>query len=133
MSRVHGSLVRLVLFGLLALSLAAAPADARPRSSSATSSTSPGPTSDQGKDIAQGRIDAVQYFNEHGGINGRKIELVSVEYGFQPPRAVAAYKEVRGAGQGPPRARVRDAGHRGLRPFITKDKMPYLSARTPGI
>ena len=26
-----------------------------------------GPTSDQGKDMSQGRIDAMQYFNDQGG------------------------------------------------------------------
>jgi branched-chain amino acid transport system substrate-binding protein len=132
MSRVHGSLVRLVLFGLLALSLAAAPADAQTTIKLGNLVDLTGPTSDQGKDIAQGRIDAVQYFNEHGGINGRKIELVSVEYGFQPPRAVAAYKRfveqdkvLLVLGYGTPDTEA-------LRPFITKDKMPYLSGSYSG-
>ena len=91
-----------------------------------------GPTSDQGKDIAQGRNDAVQYFNEKGGINGRKIELVSVEYGFQPPRAVAAYKKfveddkvLLVLGYGTPDTEA-------LRPYITKDKMPYISGSYSG-
>jgi len=91
-----------------------------------------GPTSDQGKDIAQGRTDAVQYFNERGGVNGRKIELVSVEYGFQPPRAVAAYKKfieddkvLLVLGYGTPDTEA-------LRPYITKDKVPYLSGSYSG-
>ena len=91
-----------------------------------------GPTSDQGKDIAQGRIDAVEYFNEKGGVNGRKLELVSVEYGFQPPRAVAAYKKfvqddkvLLVLGYGTPDTEA-------LRPFITKDKVPYISGSYSG-
>ena len=91
-----------------------------------------GPTSDQGKDIAQGRIDAVQYFNEKGGVNGKKLELVSVEYGFQPPRAVAAYKKfveddkvLLVLGYGTPDTEA-------LRPYITKDKMPYISGSYSG-
>ena len=91
-----------------------------------------GPTSDQGKDIAQGRTDAVQYFNEKGGVNGRKLELVSVEYGFQPPRAVAAYKKfveedkvLLVLGYGTPDTEA-------LRPYITKDKVPYLSGSYSG-
>jgi branched-chain amino acid transport system substrate-binding protein len=90
-----------------------------------------GPTSDQGKDISQARIDAVQYFNAKGGINGKKIELVSVEYTFQPPRAVAAYKKfveedkvILVLGYGTPDTEA-------LRPYITKDKVPYLSGPTP--
>ncbi len=132
MSRRHGSLVRSVLLGLLVLSLGAAPADAQPAIKLGNLVDLTGPTSDQGKDIAQGRIDAVQYFNERGGINGRKIELISVEYGFQPPRAVAAYKKfveedkvLLVLGYGTPDTEA-------LRPYITKDKVPYVSGSYSG-
>src|SRR5256884_4409028 len=91
-----------------------------------------GPTSDQGKDISQARIDAVQYFNAKGGVNGKTIELVSVEYGFQPPRAVAAYKKfieedkvILVLGYGTPDTEA-------LRPYITKDKVPYISGSYSG-
>ena len=91
-----------------------------------------GPTADQGKDIAKARNDAVQYFNEKGGVHGKKLELVSVEYGFQPPRAVAAYKKFVEQdkvqlvlGYGTPDTEA-------LRPFITKDKIPYLSGSYSG-
>ena len=91
-----------------------------------------GPTADQGKDIAKARNDAVSYFNEKGGVHGKKLELVSVEYGFQPPRAVAAYKKfveqdkvVLVLGYGTPDTEA-------LRPFITKDKIPYLSGSYSG-
>ncbi len=67
-----------------------------------------------------------------GGINGKKIELVSVEYGFQPPRAVAAYKKfveedkvILVLGYGTPDTEA-------LRPYITKDKVPYLSGSYSG-
>ncbi len=132
MSRVHRPLVGFVLFGLLVLGLGAAPADAQTAIKLGNLVDLTGPTSDQGKDIAQGRIDAVQYLNERGGINGRKIELVSVEYGFQPPRAVAAYKRfieedrvLLVLGYGTPDTEA-------LRPFITKDKIPYLSGSYSG-
>jgi branched-chain amino acid transport system substrate-binding protein len=117
--------------GLLALSLGTAPADAQAiKLGNLVDLT--GPTSEQGKDIGQARIDAVQYFNEKGGILGRKIELVSVEYGFQAPRAVAAYKKfveedkvVLVLGYGTPDTEA-------LRPYITKDKIPYLSGSYSG-
>ena len=112
---------------LLAVSLGAVPADAQRPIKLGNLVDLTGPTSDQGKDIAQGRIDATQYFNERGGVNGRKIALVSVEYGFQPPRAVAAYKRfveddkvLLVLGYGTPDTEA-------LRPYITKDKMPYIS------
>ena len=131
MKRTYGSLIPLLVFGLFAASIGAPSADAQTiKFGNLVDLT--GPTSDQGKDIAQGRIDAVQYFNEQGGINGKKIELVSVEYGFQPPRAVAAYKKfveddkvLLVLGYGTPDTEA-------LRPFITKDKMPYISGSYSG-
>ena len=132
MSRALGPLVRLFFVGLLAVGIAAATAEAQAPIKLGNLVDLTGPTSDQGKDIAQGRTDAVQYLNERGGINGRKIELVSVEYGFQPPRAVAAYKKfveddkvLLVLGYGTPDTEA-------LRPFITKDKMPYLSGSYSG-
>jgi branched-chain amino acid transport system substrate-binding protein len=131
MSHRHGALVPVLVLGLLALSLAGGPAAAQSiKLGNLVDLT--GPTSDQGKDIGQGRIDAIQYFNERGGVNGKKIELVSVEYGFQPPRAVAAYKKfieddkvILVLGYGTPDTEA-------LRPYITKDKIPYISGSYSG-
>jgi branched-chain amino acid transport system substrate-binding protein len=132
MSRHACPPLRWLLFILLTLSLVGLPAFAQPTIKLGNLVDLTGPTSDQGKDIAQGRIDATQYFNEQGGINGKKIELVSVEYGFQPPRAVAAYKKfveedkvLLVLGYGTPDTEA-------LRPFITKDKIPYLSGSYSG-
>src|ERR1044072_8186841 len=131
MRRIPRLLLLSVVLGLLALTLGTWPAVAQTiKIGNLVDLT--GPTSDQGKDIAQGRIDAVQYFNEKGGINGRKLELVSVEYGFQPPRAVAAYKKfveedkvLLVLGYGTPDTEA-------LRPYITKDKVPYISGSYSG-
>src|SRR2546427_8196273 len=116
-----------LLAGLLVASLGVVHAEAQPTIKLGNLVDLTGPTSDQGKDIAQGRTDAVQYINEKGGVNGKKLELVSVEYGFQPPRAVAAYKKfveddkvLLVLGYGTPDTEA-------LRPFITKDKVPYIS------
>jgi branched-chain amino acid transport system substrate-binding protein len=121
-----------LLLSVLVTSLGVAPADAQSVIKLGNLVDLTGPTSDQGKDIAQGRIDATQYLNEHGGINGKKIELISVEYGFQPPRAVAAYKKfveedkvLLVLGYGTPDTEA-------LRPYITKDKVPYLSGSYSG-
>jgi branched-chain amino acid transport system substrate-binding protein len=130
MNRALG-LLRFGLVALLVLGIAA-PAAAQGVIKLGNLVDLTGPTSDQGKMIAQGRTDAVQWFNEKGGINGRKIELISVEYGFQPPRAVAAYKKfveedkvLLVLGYGTPDTEA-------LRPFITKDKVPYLSGSYSG-
>ena len=131
MRRITSSLVLSVTLALLTLGLSTLPADAQTiKIGNLVDLT--GPTSDQGKDIAQGRNDAVAYINEKGGVNGRKLELVSVEYGFQPPRAVAAYKKfvqddkvLLVLGYGTPDTEA-------LRPFITKDKVPYISGSYSG-
>jgi len=124
--------MRFLLVGLLAVGLAALPGEAQNVIKLGNLVDLTGPTSDQGKDIAQGRTDAVQYFNERGGVNGKKLELVSVEYGFQPPRAVAAYKKfveddkvLLVLGYGTPDTEA-------LRPYITKDKVPYISGSYSG-
>jgi branched-chain amino acid transport system substrate-binding protein len=125
-------LARSLMDAILGLLLAAMAVDAQPTIKLGNLVDLTGPTSEQGKGIAQGRSDAVQYFNEQGGIHGKKIELVSVEYGFQPPRAVAAYKKfveqdkvLLVLGYGTPDTEA-------LRPYITKDKMPYLSGSYSG-
>src|SRR5438445_289560 len=125
-------LVRSLLVGLLVVGLGAAPSEAQNIIKIGNLVDLTGPTSDQGKDIAQGRTDAVQYFNERGGVNGKKLELISVEYGFQPPRAVAAYKKfieddkvLLVLGYGTPDTEA-------LRPYITKDKVPYISGSYSG-
>ena len=131
MSRRYGAPVNFLVLALLVSGLVSSPAEAQTiKLANLVDLT--GPTSDQGKDIGQARIDSAQYFNEQGGINGKKIELISVEYGFQPPRAVAAYKKfveedkvVLVLGYGTPDTEA-------LRPFITKDKIPYLSGSYSG-
>ncbi len=44
-----------------------------------------------GKAYGQAKIDAVEYINRNGGINGRSIDLLSVDYGRDLARAKAAY------------------------------------------
>ena len=93
MNRQYSPLIRLSTLVVSALCLVAVTAFAQQSVKIGNLVDLTGPTSDQGKDISQGRIDAVQYFNAKGGVNGKQLELVSVEYGYQPPRAVAAYKK----------------------------------------
>jgi branched-chain amino acid transport system substrate-binding protein len=91
-----------------------------------------GITSDVGKPFAQGVRDAVQWVNDSGGINGKRIKLVEVDYGYKIPEAVAAYKRltgdekvimINGWGTGDTEA---------LKDFVNRDKIPYLSASFSG-
>jgi len=86
-----------------------------------------GATSDVGKDIALGIREAVQYVNDTGGINGKRIQLFLYDYGYRVPEAITTYKRFRdfdrvaavwGWGTGDTEA---------LSPTVNKDRMPYLS------
>lgn len=87
-----------------------------------------GPTSDVGKDIALGIREAVQYVNDTGGINGKRIRLYLYDYGYRVPEAITTYKRFRdfdkvvgvlGWGTGDTEA---------LSPTVGKDRIPYLSS-----
>ena len=91
-----------------------------------------GATSDVGKDEALGVREAVQYYNDTGGINGKKIRLFQYDYGYRVPEAVTTYKRFRdydkvvmvlGWGTGDTES---------LSPTINADKMPYLSSSFSG-
>lgn len=90
-----------------------------------------GVTSDVGKPYAQGVQDHVALINAKGGINGKKIKLIAVDYGYKIPEAVSAYKRmleekvimINGWGTGDTLA---------LKEFVNKDKIPYFSASFSG-
>jgi branched-chain amino acid transport system substrate-binding protein len=86
-----------------------------------------GPTSAVGNPYAEGIKDATDYINEHGGINGKRIELLSVDYAYDKNKAITQYKKfvqegvvaIQGWGTGDTEA---------LTSFVAKDKIPYMSA-----
>jgi branched-chain amino acid transport system substrate-binding protein len=87
-----------------------------------------GITADVGRPYAQGVKDHIAYVNANGGINGKRIRLLDVDYGYKIPEAIAAYKRlvtdekvllISGWGTGDTEA---------LKEAVTKDKVPYLSA-----
>ncbi|MBN2439206.1 MAG: ABC transporter substrate-binding protein [Deltaproteobacteria bacterium] len=86
-----------------------------------------GATGDVGAPYAEAARNYVNYVNKHGGVNGKKIELIDVDYAYKIPQAVSAYKEqvskgviaILGWGTGDTEA---------MAPMIAKDKIPYISA-----
>jgi branched-chain amino acid transport system substrate-binding protein len=86
-----------------------------------------GPTSAVGNPYADGIKDAATYINEQGGINGKMIELLSIDYAYDKNKAITQYKKfvqdgvvaIQGWGTGDTEA---------LRSFIAKDQIPYMSA-----
>ena len=85
-----------------------------------------GATADVGGPYGQGVADTIAYINRHGGIGGRKLDHETVDYSYQVPRAISAYKNWSGkvvAIQG-----WGTADTEALVGFVTKDKIPYYSA-----
>lgn len=91
-----------------------------------------GVTADVGKPFADGVQDAIASINAKGGVNGKKIELINVDYAYKIPQANAAYKKfcesdkvlmINGWGTGDTEA---------LKDTCTKDKTPYFSASFSG-
>jgi branched-chain amino acid transport system substrate-binding protein len=86
-----------------------------------------GRTAVVGKEYGQAKIDAANYINEHGGVNGKLLDFDNVDYSYIVPRAIAAYKKwskqgvvaIQGWGTGDTEAMVG---------FVAKDKIPYFSA-----
>lgn len=86
-----------------------------------------GATSDVGKDYALGMEEAFKFFNEQGGVNGKKIKYRWFDYGYRIPEAITKYKllkrlgvvAIMGWGTGDTEA---------LSPTVNKDKIPYVSA-----
>lgn len=87
-----------------------------------------GGTGDVGAPYAEGVKDYIKYINAQGGVNGRQINLIDIDYAYQIPKALEAYKKlttqdkvvaILGWGTGDTEAMV---------PLITKDKIPFMSA-----
>jgi branched-chain amino acid transport system substrate-binding protein len=87
-----------------------------------------GGTADVGVDYSLGVKDAARWINDHRGIKGKKIELISNDYGYKVERATKLYKNytegykvqmIQGWGT---------ADSDALRPEVNKDGVVYMSA-----
>ncbi|MSP66848.1 MAG: branched-chain amino acid ABC transporter substrate-binding protein [Alphaproteobacteria bacterium] len=86
-----------------------------------------GNTASVGKDYGQAKIDAANWINDNGGVNGKLLDLDTVDYTYIVPRAIAAYKKwvnqkvsvIQGWGTADTEALVG---------FLANDKIPYFSA-----
>jgi branched-chain amino acid transport system substrate-binding protein len=91
-----------------------------------------GATSDVGKPYGEGVDDAIAYIDKHGGAGGKlQLHVDTRDYGYQVPRAIAAYKEWTSSGV----AAIfgwGTADTEALISFVTKDKIPYMSASYAG-
>ena len=86
-----------------------------------------GATSDVGVPYGQGVADTLAWVNNtRNGVNGRRLNVLGFDYGYQAPRAVSQYQAwsrdrvvaIQGWGTADTEALVR---------FVTRDKIPYIS------
>jgi branched-chain amino acid transport system substrate-binding protein len=86
-----------------------------------------GPTSDVGAPYGQAEVDAMAWINQKGGVNNSKINVDTVDYGYQVPRAVTQYKKWAGdkvaaiMGWG-------TADTEALTGFVAQDQILFISA-----
>ena len=88
-----------------------------------------GPTSDVGVPYGQGVADALAWVNRtRNGVGGRQLAVSGFDYGYQAPRAIAQYQAwvqrervvaIQGWGTVDTEALIT---------FVTRDRIPYISA-----
>ena len=120
-----------LMASVIAGALVAAPAVAQQKIKVGNLLDLTGPTSSTGKISGPGKIDAFAWVNANGGINGKMIEVDSVDYSYQTQRAIQQYKKwkddgviaIQGYGTNDTEAMVG---------FIAEDKIPYFSMSFSG-
>lgn len=87
-----------------------------------------GPSHESCVPYADGIRRYIEFVNERGGINGRRVRLLDLDYGYLIPRAEVAYEKlveeekvhvILGWGTG-------DSER--LRPLLARDRIPFMSA-----
>ncbi len=91
-----------------------------------------GATSAVGKPYGQGIADAMNYINAHGGVAGKKIIFETVDYAYEVPRAMAAYKKLTGSDRAVAIQGWGTGDTEALVTSVAKDEIPYFSASYSG-
>ncbi len=91
-----------------------------------------GGTSDVGTPYGQAVADTFAWINKNGGINGTKVDIETVDYGYQVPRAIAQYKKWTGSDKVSAIMGWGTADTEALTGFVAQDKIPFLSASYAG-
>lgn len=120
--------VRTMLLAATAAVAVAAAAEAQQRIPVGHLMDNSGATSDVGVPYGQGVADALAWVNRRGGVAGRQLAVSGFDYGYQAPRAIAQYQSwtqrervvaIQGWGT---------ADTEALITFVTRDRIPYISA-----
>lgn len=91
-----------------------------------------GGTSDIGKPFGEGEDDAIAFINKNDGVDGRKIDIETIDYGYQVPRALATYKKWVGRDKVSAILGWGTADTEALVNLVSKDQVPYISGSYSG-
>lgn len=86
-----------------------------------------GGTSDVGTPYGQGVADTYAWINKNGGIGGKQVNIDTVDYGYQVPRAIALYKKWSGSDKVAAILGWGTADTEALTGFLANDKIPDIS------
>ncbi|NMC50491.1 MAG: ABC transporter substrate-binding protein [Desulfovibrio sp.] len=87
-----------------------------------------GPTGDVGVPYAEGIKDAAAYLNSQGGVAGKKIALVQVDYAYNAQQALSAYKKFIAQDKIVALLGWGTQDTEALTKFVGKDELPTISA-----
>src|SRR3954466_4420310 len=87
-----------------------------------------GPTPAVGTPFGQGVADTYAWINKNGGVSGAKVNVDTVDYGYQVPRAIAQYKKWSGSDKVAAILGWGTADTEALTGFLAQDKIPDISA-----
>ncbi|MFZ5811092.1 MAG: ABC transporter substrate-binding protein [Thermodesulfobacteriota bacterium] len=87
-----------------------------------------GPTGDVGVPYAEGIKDAAAYLNSQGGVAGKKIALIQVDYAYNAQQALSAYKKFIAQDKIVALLGWGTQDTEALTKFVGKDEIPTISA-----
>jgi branched-chain amino acid transport system substrate-binding protein len=119
-------MTKTLLVTAVAASLLAVPAVAQQKIKVGNLVDFTGATSSTGKFNGAGKVDAVAWINANGGINGKMLDVETVDYSYQTQRAIQLYKKWKDEGA------IAMLGYgtndtEAMVGFAAEDKMPYFS------
>jgi branched-chain amino acid transport system substrate-binding protein len=91
-----------------------------------------GPTSTVGAVYGQGVADAFKYINDHGGLDGKRIMLDTVDYGYDSARAIETYKRWKDSIKPVAIQGWGTADTEALIDYVTKDGVVFMSGSSSG-
>lgn len=121
-----------VLLGAAMLGLSALPGNAAEPIAVGQLVAQTGATAPVARVYAQGVADSFAFINAHGGVDGRKILLDPVDYGYEPAKAIQIYKQWRETSKPVAIQGWGTADTEALIEFVTKDGVVFMSGSSSG-